>query len=394
MNSLLILIGYEYKKIFKRKSTWIALFTAVFLVLLTCLSKTWGTVYVDGKPTYSHYEELTTDRAYAGALAGRNIDGELIREMQEAYRKVPDVPLYTATKEYQTYARPYSAIYQMVRSVWKDPEQMDVDSFYELRMQLISELFQRENLTDIEISKHLEKNSRIKTPFIFQYADGYDDIIKNIYTLGFTITFLIAICLAPVFANEYSENTDQVLLSARFGKNKAIHAKLITGISFGIFASSLLLVIMNLLTLFIYGFSGWNAPIQFSLISSTAPLSMLEGVMILNAMVIIASILISSLSIFLSAKLKSSYGVIIIISTFTILCMFLNVPHQYRHLLQLVMAFPANVMSSSAIFAEFYYVLFKQCFTTYQVVPVIYGVISTALLIFGYRSFKNHQIGV
>lgn len=44
----------------------------------------------------------------------------LIGELRETYTHAPDVPLYSATEEYQTYARPYSSIYYLVSNVARD----------------------------------------------------------------------------------------------------------------------------------------------------------------------------------------------------------------------------------------------------------------------------------
>jgi hypothetical protein len=96
---------------------------------------------------------------------------------------------------------------------------------------------------------------------------------------------------------------------------------------------------------------------------------------------------------FLSAKLKNAFGVITIISIFTMICLFLNISSQYRFLSQLIDILPLKVTSESSIFTDYFYVVFQHCFTTYEIVPVIYGLLSIILLLFSYQSFKNQQIG-
>lgn len=393
MNSLKTLIGYEYKKILSRKSTWIVLSIAVILTLFSCFEALFGDVSVDGKQVYTHYEEMTVDRAYAIDLTGRKVDDALINEMQEGYRLIPDVPLAGASEEYQTYARPYRSIYCLVRDVTKDFLNIDGREYYNLRNAMIINMLKEKNLTDQEVSKNLELNAKIKTPFVFQYTGGYQRIMMNAQFLGMIATFVIAICLAPIFANEYSDRTDQLILTSRYGKNKAISAKLITGVSFGLIVSVILLLLMIIPTLLVYGFDGWNAPIQLFLNFSTYPMTIWKGSLLLYGMILISSILISSLSMFLSAKLKSAFSTIVILSTFTIACVFVNVPDQYRFLYRLVNLLPTNVMSVGSIYSNYFYTISGKCFTIYQTVPVVYTIGVIVLMVFGYQSFKKHQVG-
>lgn len=393
MNNLRTLIGYEYKKIFLRKSTWIIIAIAIFITLLSCLADTWGTVYVDGEPAYSHYEEMMTDAEYTRALTGRIIDEVLISEMQSAYSLVHEAPLAEASKEFQTYARPYSAIYALVRGVTEDVETIDPSSFYELRRAKMLALYQQAKLSEVEIQKHLENDEKVDKPLIFQHTSGYESIYGKFFTLGLTLTFLVSICLAPIFANENSDRTAQLILTSRYGKNKAILSKLITGISFTLISAFTLLLLQCLPILFLRGFEGWDAPIQLALVTLSNPITMLEGVLILCALVTVTSVLITCIVMFLSTKLKNAFGVIIIISIFIMICLFLNISTQYRFLSQLIDTLPLRVMSENSIFTDYFYVLFNHCFTTYEIVPVIYGLLSIILLAFSYQSFKNQQIG-
>ena len=112
------LFMYELKKLTNRKMVWVSLAVSLLLCLFTVCSPLIGSYSVDGKRIRSNYEEFQIDKAYQKALDGRVIDEVLIKEMQEAYAKVPlDVEQYSLTAEYQKYARPYSAIFNYVRMV-------------------------------------------------------------------------------------------------------------------------------------------------------------------------------------------------------------------------------------------------------------------------------------
>lgn len=402
MNNLLTLIRYEYKKLLIRRSTWIVLSFTFLITLFSCFGDLLGNVYVEGKPVSTHYEGMITDRSYERVLSGRELDEMLISEMQEAYGHVPEVPLYSATEEYQRYARPYSAIYGLVRSVTRefqntddtelDALEVEGSQYYGLRKEALLKRWKDENLTSAEVMKHLKMNEQVKTPFVFGYTDGYNSILSRMYTIGMILTMALAICLAPVFANEFSDKTDQLILTSKWGKNKAILAKLLTGMSFGLIITVFVLLVQIIPTLCIYGFDGWNAQIQLLNVMITYPFTVLEGVLIVSGLAVLSSLLITSLSLFLSARLKNASAVIVAISTYSIVIMFLNIPAQYRFLYQLVKAMPINILNRNGALSDYFILIFGKCVPVYQAVPIIYGVISIFLLISGYRAFKKHQI--
>lgn len=117
MNNLKTLYQYELKKIIKHKILWITLAVCIIGIVFGVTSPLFGAYYVDGELTDTHYHMYTVDRAYREKLSGRAIDDELLQEMVAAYRQIPtDAFRYTLTDEYQTYARPYRDIYDIVHN--------------------------------------------------------------------------------------------------------------------------------------------------------------------------------------------------------------------------------------------------------------------------------------
>ncbi len=403
MSSIFTLVGYEYKKLILRRSTWIVISLTILITLFSCFGDVLGTVYVEGEPVGSHYEQMIIDRDYARKLTGREIDEALISEMQEAYSLVPEGTLYTASEEYQTYARPYYPIYNLVRKVTREflnadgselnELELDGSRYYELRKEAIQKKLEKGFLTDIEVKEHLERIEQVKTPFVFEYADGYSSIIRRMYTIGILLTMALATCIAPVFANEIANKTDQLILTSRWGKNKVILAKLFTGMTFGFIMTIVVLLVLVFPTLCIYGFDGWKAPLQLWDVMTTYPVTALEAVLILCGLAVASSMMITGLSLYLSAKLKNAAAVVTSISFLTILIMYISIPDQYRFLSQLVRGLPNNIMDISMAFTDYFVLIFGKCIPLYQTVPVIYGFVIVLLLVFGYRSFKNHQIG-
>lgn len=120
MRSFFDLVGFEYKKIFKRKGSIITLVIIAVLTVVCPVLILIGNVYIDGEPVETYYQAMIKDREYARVLSGRYIDETLVREVKEAYSKVSAVggnELYSIP-EYQEHARPYSGVYYILNTVY------------------------------------------------------------------------------------------------------------------------------------------------------------------------------------------------------------------------------------------------------------------------------------
>ena len=130
MNIFWNLVSYEYKKIFKRKGAVITLILAAVLSLVSVFGTIIGYVYnSSGEPVMSRYDDMKIDLEYARKMSGRAIDTELIMEASEAYSKLrfDSSEKYTDSEEYENYARKYSEIYSIARSVFNtSSERFDV----------------------------------------------------------------------------------------------------------------------------------------------------------------------------------------------------------------------------------------------------------------------------
>lgn len=142
MCGLWTIYKYEMKKLVGRKLLWISTFLCIICTIISVFAGLFGTYYETGEPIESNYEAFQKDRVYRKALSGKYIDEYLLRETVEGYRRIPETESqYTLTDEYETYARPYSDIFNMIRS-WTgmilseiQNWEVDEDALYEARMQ-------------------------------------------------------------------------------------------------------------------------------------------------------------------------------------------------------------------------------------------------------------------
>lgn len=403
MNSFWDLTRFEFRKIFRKKSTVIILLITVLISIFSCGAVLLGDIYENGKPVESQIEAMNKDRSYARALDSRMIDETILLEMSMAYGKIPVNEGYRQTSEYQQYARPYASIYALARQVYGASEPFNVDNakiltsqkaktFYDIRNEIVKTDIQEMNASDATKQKLLELNSQVDTPFEFSYSDGYTRFFTMMYTTGMLVCFVAAILLAPLFAGEYSSGTDQVILTSKHGKGKLILAKLFVG-----FITALgLSLIFSMLTYFqcmlTYGFDGANAAIQLFRPLDVYPLTMSQLALLCIICVMSGTLLTCAINMLLSAKLKSAFSVIILIGILMIVPMFINDPGISVLLSNLMNLLPTNMMALWTQLDTQLFELGNLSIEPYVLIPIFSLVVSIIMSIFAYFGFKKHQI--
>ena len=91
MNNFWLMVTFEYKKLMKRKITWITLALLMGLMVFSACTPIIGDYFINGERVDSNYNMLKTDIAYAKEISGRKIDDGLLREAGEAYAKAMSV---------------------------------------------------------------------------------------------------------------------------------------------------------------------------------------------------------------------------------------------------------------------------------------------------------------
>jgi ABC-type transport system involved in multi-copper enzyme maturation permease subunit len=399
MSNFYDIVYYEYKKIFKRKSTYISLVITFFTIVISCFGLIIGSTYIDGVPAESKYEAMVTDRENGRALSGTPIDIDLIRRTKEAYSKVKSDQNYYLTNEFEMYARPYSEIRHIISSIYtyridalKNLDEGEMSSFYEIRDEKIASKINSSSLNKRSKEKLISINNKVNTPFIYEYSEGYKRFLALIYSTGVFTCFAIAICLAPMFSGEYSSGADQLILSSKYGKNKVILAKLFTGITFTTIICFLNLLITFTICMIIYGFDGAMAPLQLYSTLSVYPFNMLQAALIASLCVLVANIMTSSITLLLSSLFKTPFGVIIIVNVLTFIPLMVIISDTNTIIYNIYHLLPANMMDVWNVFSPILYEIAGLSIEPYIILP-LFGLIITAILLpFSYRAFKQHQI--
>ncbi|WP_312372531.1 ABC transporter permease, partial [Lachnoclostridium sp.] len=352
-------------------------------------------------------EELIGEAIEQNAIMMANDDNYLINE----YGK------HLKPEAYIKYVLPYEDIVDTINNVYEtNAETLSTNGFTivnvnsvlpidTLRPQDAKDFYKKVNqyatdsiignttLSQDEKEKHMEMLSRVKIPFHYDYSAGYEQFLFLFQILSLVILAVIAICIAPIFADEYQNRTDYLLLSTRFGKNKEIIAKIFTGITLalGITIITLSIAVIGLFSIF--GSTGGNMAIQSMNVSSTYPVTLLEATMISIGVVLVMSIFFAMLTLLFSSLFKSSFPVIILSFVVLIAPSIINVSPIHRTLYQILQIFPTKACTVVAIFSPYLF-KFRGIVLTPAITYVGFAIVGSLIILpFAYRGFKNHQVG-
>lgn len=404
MNGFWSLVGFEYRKILRKKSVVITLLLAMILSMISCWGTLLGNYYIDGKLFESHYEGMVKDRTYARSLAGREIDAGLILEAAHAYAQIPEANLYQGTEEYQTLARKYNGIYSISRAIYNTASRRfnmedfqvltkkQADDFYTLRRDKQTQAVEQTRMSDRGKEAVLALDARVKTPFAFSYTDGYTRFFTLMYSEGLMAAFVMAICIAPLFSAEYATGADQLILASKHGKRRLIQAKLFTGFSLAAAITLTLTALSYFLSMLTFGFDGGNAPLQLYYPMSPYPLTMGQTALLLSICILFACLLTAAVTMLLSAKLKSPFGVIVLISLLLVVPMFIQVSYDPIWLSNLVHLLPTYMMDFGPVTSPIQYEMLGLVVRPYVFMPLFAAVVCILLAPLAYLAFKHHQI--
>ena len=398
MRNFFDLVKFEYKKIFMRKSAVIALLIVIGIVCAVPISWFFGTDYRWGEDL-TLYQAMVKDREYnlsVSALPGRLIDETLIVETIEAYSHVPDMERLWDTPEYVQYARPYDEIYRILYTVYGSHDKIlsltdeDISNFYQYYRDYVVQTIRAEEISEAAKDKLIRLFDEIETPLTFEYTDWVVNIFH--YATAVFCALALAVCLAPLFSNEYSTRTDQLILSSKLGKTKLISAKLFAALSLCTMYFIFLHVISFMLNASIHGIGGVSDSLRMYLPFCTYPFTLLEIIAIHLICSFFGMILIAALTLFLSSLFKSPFGVIIIATLLLFVPMMVKVP-QTLWLYRLFTLLPTSMMSLSfSVFSNRPIEAFGVIILPY-IYPSLFAVIAgTIMLFFARMAFRNHQI--
>lgn len=339
------LVKYEFLKVLRKKSALIAmavslLITAVFFGLpITQFQINNQDGVLRGLEGIAYEKEQYADISVS--LTNEYVT-ETIREVQALFED-PDHIGYDGNEQFLIegaywngiaprekllglIARNYAAPNVSARyNALTDLDVSDGTDFYQARKNKIETILSdpSNGLSEAEKDYWRNMNSEVEEPFQYGYFGGWEVIISAFELLMFAI-LAICIVIAPVFAGEYQAGTDAVILSGKYGKTRLTTAKIVAALLFGVLAFTLHVLVAFGISLAAFGMDGWNLPLQINGTTVPYPLTFLEGTLLNLGVIYFVLIAMIGLTLFLSARMKSPYFVLIVVVPVLFIPMFLS----------------------------------------------------------------------
>ena len=267
--------------------------------------------------------------------------------------------------------------------------------FYEARsdrlMETLTTLYQNGTITAEEADWWVEKGSSVD-----EYTFGYSKAWQQILTTGsWIVLIMVIVCvgIAPVFAGEYQSKCDSLLLSMRFGKNRLILAKLTSAFLYTSLVYWGTTLLYSAVYLMLLGTNGWDLPIQINYPSRSVSydLNMMQACGLVLLLGYLFTLGMAGITLLLSALLKNSYSVIIIVFLLLLIPTFLSLDagnYLWKHMLALL---PAKI----ADFSFTSYLAYRAGSLTVawpEMAMTVNGIVAVICLVIAYGVFRNHQV--
>ena len=421
MRHFFTLYGYELKKISKRKMVWITMAVVIFLaVFIGC-----GDIFSSRSIHHGQEKVVMTGLEYQRyekknkmKLNGKAIDDILLKETREAYQRIhtlsyeeqeqggQDASSFTMVvgsfdgdmekaKEFARKRDEYEAIYHyIVDSTGKGEAIYTIDEkrLYTARHSNLVFHWIALGMTQEEIEYWEKKEAMLETPFTYEYAEGWERIIKAVYSLCFTMGIAIACCLANVFSEEHMRKTDQLILCSRYGKRICYFAKVAAGITFGIVSGGISLFVTSITILMLYGAEGKDAIIQILFPLCSRNMTVGQVVVMFVTIYLIICLLWSILTLFLSESTKNGVAVMGIMSGGIFLSMILDIPDSFRVLSQICELHPVRLVSPWQLWDNRLVRIFGVYLDNYEAASMLYLLICVLLVFMGKHIYENYQV--
>lgn len=417
------LIKFELKKMLTRRVAVVANAGALAMLLAVMAlnvmqTKTEGNIgeILSGPAAIAHRREVAEARA--GDLTPERVAADIAHYQDIAYEKLDPEELaemssmsaWEAAMDaydndrmvelndpyYRTILKPWAVdgqqVYQFASRV--TPE-MALDFYGALAANLQDSLDEGMGgewvYSPAERSFWTEMEARVSDPLSYGWSGGWDNILDCGAFLVFAI-FAVCVTVTPMFASEYRDGTDAVLLAARYGRGRLVAAKLIAAVLYATVMFAFGIAIICGVSLVFYGAGGAGLPIQNYALGSPYSLTMWQAAAVYVGVFYLVMLGMLALTLALSALTSSTLA--IIVTDVVVLFVTGLLPSAgvgvLRHILTL---FPMGLQSPFDMFVALF---------SYPVGPVVLDLIGMASFVYcallmvgvpvAWRTWCRHQV--
>lgn len=410
-----MMVRYEIKKIFSTFSSKIAVLILVFIVALSSWLAITGVEWINEqgdaetglaaiaklKEAQNEWEgELDEEKLRAIILELQRINAtpeaqskdynqnDIAYGWKQGFMPIRDTMNYTYAANFNSYD--FNTADRVSLAAAGD--------FYSNRMKLLKDYLNKgdgkDAFSEAEKAYLIQKYEEIETPFYYDYAEGWSQLLYNSPTVIMIGALILGYLVAGIFSNEFKWKSDSIFFTCVHGRKKATIAKIKAGflVVTGLYWGAIL--IYTLVTLSVLGVEGASRPIQLGLLwKCPFNFTLLETYLLATVGGYIGNLFFAFLTMWVSAKTRSGIFAVTIPFILIFLPTFLD-NLGIESLSNLVGLFPDQLLQVYQVIRYFrVYEIFGTVFMAMSVLPVLYVILSAAMIPIMYREFRTKQIG-
>ena len=245
--------------------------------------------------------------------------------------------------------------------------------------------------SDAERAYWTEKQAAVGEPLSYGYAGGWGDVLA---CLGFLSFAMVAVCvvLTPVFAGEYQDRTDAVLLAARYGRSKLVAAKIVASLLFATAYYALATAVIVGVTLAFFGAEGGDLPVQVLALGIPYDLTMAEAAWTAIGLGYLMTLGLAALTLLLSSKLRSQLAIFAVCAALVFLPGMIPSGGSGA-ILHALYLFPINALNDQVLYNSLVsYPLGPLVIDLVGLLAMLYAVVLAVCAPLAARAFRRHQV--
>ena len=233
----------------------------------------------------------------------------------------------------------------------------------------------------------MEQYDKIDTPFTYEAYDSWDTMLMYATTCGLILIIVISFITAGVFAEEFQYKADAVFFSTRYGRSKAVHAKIRAGLIIATVVYGIGIGLLSIISFSVMGISGASTAYQFSQPYAiySVTFGQMYGILVLSGY--IASLLAASVSMLIASKTKTMSIAIIVPAFLFYVSPFLGRALPFRTFFSLTPDQLMNIVNCARI--PYIYQVGSIVFRQIPFIIVFYAMIAVAFLPLVYRNYHK-----
>lgn len=232
----------------------------------------------------------------------------------------------------------------------------------------------------------------LETPFYYTYTQGWEALLYNSSFVIMTCALILGYLAAGIFSGEFKWKSDAVFFSARYGRDRAVAAKI--GAGFVLVTALYWAAVLScmVLTLGILGFGGGTCPLQIDLWKSFYHLKFWQAWALAAAGGYIGCLFFSFLTMYVSTRTRSSLFAVTVPFLLIFLPNFLDNLGSDR-LSKYLGLFPDQLLQIYQALRYFgVYQLGSRVFSAMDILPWLYALLAALLVPMMYREFCRKEL--